>query len=937
MSRLTSILTALVIATTGVVASSSSVAAAAVAPSNVSAVASATSSGAIDITWRDQNPDPFFYLVQVLDSASQVAASKSVSGSLSQTTVSNLVNGESYTVIVKAIDEFGSVASANPVGPVVPYSAPSAPTINTVTVGSTSATVSWTAPAANGNSITGYSLNIYTGATLFRTDEIGIATTWNATSLTNGTTYSFRLVASNQRGDSDESVGVEAIPVGAPTAVNLLAVNALDASVSLTWAAPTSNGGSPVVSYRIAIDPAITGGDVTVTSESKTITGLANGTLYTFSVFALNEANIEGPASAKSASPAGSGNPAIGSISPSYALVGAQSNNDLIVLEGTDLSGVDDLQTGANGIYVVCPSTSSDIEAEIQGTSTAISVSFKAPSCTTAGDATVKVIINAVTYTNVNVKLKYVAKPTITTVAPTSVGATQLSNRQVVITGTNFVASQMKVVLDGVVINPTISTTTEIIFTAPALTGTQTLSAKSLKVRVQSSTDLESSGTNLNYNRVANVGRIEPLANFVYGQQGPLVSVTALNGANGAVVTSTTPTTCSIGALNRVVSLKSGTCSVKAVIAQSTFYEAAIYAADVTIARETPTIVSNTATSISVGATRDLATSISFTKSGAATPGDLSYATSASATICTVSAQGLVTAVGLGNCSIVVSLAQSVHYEVATLYLTLVVGSVVSNTSFEQLTPSRIVDTRTGVGVVRGAVGDGAGDGAVLRVSVLGKGGLPSSAGLIGAVSLNVTEVQGSAPSAGGYVSVFPCGLLPEVSSLNFVSGTTVANAVITPVSSVGEICVFVYGKADVLIDVNGYFGPSAVSSLTPSRIVDTRTGVGVVRGAVGDGAGDGAVLRVSVLGKGGLPSSAGLIGAVSLNVTEVQGSAPSAGGYVSVFPCGLLPEVSSLNFVSGTTVANAVITPVSSVGEICVFVYGKADVVIDVNGYFGT
>ena len=812
MSRLTSILTALVIATTGVVASSSSVAAAAVAPSNVSAVASATLSGAIDITWRDQSPDPFFYLVQVLDSASQIVTSKSVSGSLSQTTVSNLangqslVNGESYTVIVKAIDDDGSVASANPVGPVVPYSAPSAPTINTVTVGSTSATVSWTAPAANGNSITGYSLNIYTGATLFRTDEIGIATTWNATSLTNGTTYSFKLVASNQRGDSDESVGVEAIPVGAPTAVNSLAASALDASVSLTWAAPTSNGGSPVASYRIAIDPAITGGDVTVTSESKTITGLANGTLYTFSVFALNEANIEGPASAKSASPVGSGNPAIGSISPSYALKGTQSNNDLIVLEGTDLSGVDDFQTGANGVYVVCPTASSDIEAEIQGTSTATSVSFKAPSCTTAGDATVKVIINSAPYKNDNVKLKYVAKPTIATVAPTSVGATQLSNRQVVITGTNFVPSQMKVVLDGVVINPTISTTMEVIFTAPALTGTQTLSAKSLKVRVQTSTDLESSATTLNYNQVANVGRIEPLANFVYGQQGPLVSVTSLNGANGAVVTSTTPTTCSIGALNRVVSLKSGTCSIKAVIAQSTFYEVATYTADVTIARETPTIVSNTATSISVGATRDLATSISFTKSGAATPGDLSYATSASATICTVSAQGLVTAVGLGNCSIVVSLAQSVHYEVATLYLTLVVGSVVSNTSFEQLTPSRIVDTRTGVGVVRGAVGDGAGDGAVLRVSVLGKGGLPSSAGLIGAVSLNVTEVQGSAPSAGGYVSVFPCGSLPEVSSLNFVSGTTVANAVITPVSSVGEICVFVYGKADVLIDVNGYF-----------------------------------------------------------------------------------------------------------------------------------
>ena len=31
-------------------------------------------------------------------------------------------------------------------------------------------------------------------------------------------------------------------------------------------------------------------------------------------------------------------------------------------------------------------------------------------------------------------------------------------------------------------------------------------------------------------------------------------------------------------------------------------------------------------------------------------------------------------------------------------------------------------------------------------------------------------------------------------------------NAVITPVSATGEVCVYVYGTAHILVDVNGYF-----------------------------------------------------------------------------------------------------------------------------------
>ena len=267
-------------------------------------------------------------------------------------------------------------------------------------------------------------------------------------------------------------------------------------------------------------------------------------------------------------------------------------------------------------------------------------------------------------------------------------------------------------------------------------------------------------------------------------------------------------------------------------------------------------------------------------------------------------------------------------------------GSNSNGGSFIPVTPSRMMDTRNGTGgVVVGKVGNGINDaGAVLEFSVLGKGGLPGSAGSIGAVSLNVTAANTTVGNEGGWVAVFPCGTTPGVSNLNFVSGQITPNAVITPISSDGKVCFKVYGKADLIADVNGYFAPAAgFTTVTPSRIMDTRNGTGgVAVGKVGNGINDaGAVLEFSVLGKGDLPGSAGSIGAVSLNVTAANTTVGNEGGWVAVFPCGTTPGVSNLNFVSGQITPNAVITPISSDGKVCFKVYGKADLIADVNGYF--
>jgi hypothetical protein len=45
----------------------------------------------------------------------------------------------------------------------------------------------------------------------------------------------------------------------------------------------------------------------------------------------------------------------------------------------------------------------------------------------------------------------------------------------------------------------------------------------------------------------------------------------------------------------------------------------------------------------------------------------------------------------------------------------------------------------------------------------------------------------------------------PNASNVNFVSGDTVANSVIAPVSSDGKVCFYVFGKAHLLADISGY------------------------------------------------------------------------------------------------------------------------------------
>ncbi|MEO6493319.1 MAG: fibronectin type III domain-containing protein, partial [Ilumatobacteraceae bacterium] len=201
----------------------------------------------------------------------------------------------------------------------------------------------------------------------------------------------------------------------------------------------------------------------------------------------------------------------------------------------------------------------------------------------------------------------------------------------------------------------------------------------------------------------------------------------------------------------------------------------------------------------------------------------------------------------------------------------------------------------------------------------------------VGSVSLNVTVTN---PAASGFITVYSCGTREFVSSVNYTAGNTVANAVIAPLSAAGTVCFFSTATTDLIVDINGWLkAGSGFTGVSPKRVLDTRAGqsLDALRSVAKKQIGGGYVLEVQVTNLAGVTPATG-VGAVSLNVTAT-GSADA--GFITVYACGTREFVSSVNYTAGGTVANAVLSPVSATGTVCLFSNTPVDVVVDINGWF--
>jgi hypothetical protein len=127
---------------------------------------------------------------------------------------------------------------------VTPVGPPGAPTNVSATGGNQSATVSWTAPTTNGGAaITGYTVNVYPSGATQPSQQVSAgasATSAPVGGLTNGTSYTFTVVATNSVGNSPESApsnAVTANPPPTPTFVQQASVhlsNVTSAATPLT-------------------------------------------------------------------------------------------------------------------------------------------------------------------------------------------------------------------------------------------------------------------------------------------------------------------------------------------------------------------------------------------------------------------------------------------------------------------------------------------------------------------------------------------------------------------------------------------------------------------------------------------------------------------------------------------------------------------------------
>ena len=265
-------------------------------------------------------------------------------------TLSGLVNGTSYEVRVARMTGSGGGASVSSYTSAVvgtPVTTPSAPIVS-ATGGIGQAQLSWTAPAGNGSDVYDFVVQFrLVGAASWSTWAEGVSTATSAIvlGLVNGSEYEFRVAAVNAVGTGAYSIAPTARPRTTPGAISNLALSVSGATLTLSWNAPSDNGGAAiidyVIQYKLLADTTWTTlGRSTSTSQSATISGLIQTTRYSVRVAAVNEAGTGSFGSA------GSEITGISSYTISYNYNGANS--------GPSINSVD-FMIGSSAIVLPTP------------------------------------------------------------------------------------------------------------------------------------------------------------------------------------------------------------------------------------------------------------------------------------------------------------------------------------------------------------------------------------------------------------------------------------------------------------------------------------------------------------------------------------------------------------------------------------------------------
>ncbi|MEM9890591.1 MAG: Ig-like domain-containing protein [Actinomycetota bacterium] len=260
---------------------------------------------------------------------SQCASEKRNVGNALSYTWTGLANGSRCAFSVTAVNLAGE-SSPSPLSALeCPASVPAAPGAPGAVRGDKQASVTWSQPTnPDCEGLLGYEVRRSDGAV---TSVPAGTVSWTSAPLTNGTSYSFEVRAQNRAGWGPwSSPSATVIPCGTPLAPPAPTATRGDTQATVTRNGEADANGCAISQYQVSVN----GGGWSALPASGVITGLTNGTSYSFRIRAVNEI---GPGDAGAASntvvpagpPTAPGSPGLGG-SGDWVWGAAGANGDAI-------------------------------------------------------------------------------------------------------------------------------------------------------------------------------------------------------------------------------------------------------------------------------------------------------------------------------------------------------------------------------------------------------------------------------------------------------------------------------------------------------------------------------------------------------------------------------------------------------------------------------
>ena len=252
----------------------------------------------------------------------------------------------------------------------------------------------------------------------------------------------------------------------------------------------------------------------------------------------------------------------------------------------------------------------------------------------------------------------------------------------------------------------------------------------------------------------------------------------------------------------------------------------------------------------------------------------------------------------------------------------------VSAGGFVAMSPSRVLDSRGGIGAAQGQIPAG----SQRTIQATGSNGIPAGAA---AVAVNIIVINREAKA--GYVRPTPTGETRSTGVLNYnsVEGQTTAMNAQVALNADGKFSIDTAeggGKIDLVVDIQGYFlksNPGGGFTPLNGRLIDTRKTASIASGAS---------FTVQVGGVQGAPTVEGGLSAAAVTFTAVNDS--GADSYAKMWADGAAePESSAISSDRTSKMTNTVVAPVGANGKIRIKNMGTAamDYLVDLQGAYNS